>query len=698
MNWANYLIQINIYLTLFYGFYVLVLRNETFFNLNRAYLLGASLFALLIPLYQTEWVQSFFITEKAQTSWNDINIFMVQGFATPIAEDTHWTLGDYFTLIYFVGIAVLVFRLVYKLWLVGKMFNSVNHPEAFSFFSKIFVNDQLPQKEQIKKHEQTHAKQFHSADVIFLELLSIINWFNPIIYLYKKSIRHIHEFIADEEALHLQNNKKDYALLLFSKSFGVNPNSLTNNFFNQSLLKRRIQMLQKPKSRKTAILKYGLSAPLFLLAMILSSATISKSNVVKVLERKVKPTQAINAKIETVVENISKINETINPETGVDTPKVETLAAFPGGTQAFNKFIATNLNYPKDAKDKKIQGKVVLSLVVKKDGSLTDINVLKGIGGGCDEEAIRVLKLSQNWYPAIHNTKAIDSKLTLPIDFRLDNTASNTDGTADVMVVNGDKPIEQDNAVFSNVEVLPTFPGGVEAFRKFLNENLRYPAQARENNISGIVYLTFIVEKDGGLSNIKIVRGIGAGCDEEAVRVLSLSPKWNPGVQNGKIVRVSYTVPIFFQMTGTVSKEVKKELSPEVKKEFDEKVKIVMSKNSLYIVDGKEIPRDAEGNRQSIPPTNIEKAEVLKGEDAIKIYGEKGKNGVVRITTKKSNGDSNPKPLLYLNGSEISYLEMSLIDKSSIESMNVLKGEQAIKKYGEKGKDGVIEITTKKKN
>ncbi|TKC01021.1 energy transducer TonB [Pedobacter cryophilus] len=129
------------------------------------------------------------------------------------------------------------------------------------------------------------------------------------------------------------------------------------------------------------------------------------------------------------------------------------------------------------------------------------------------------------------------------------------DPNADIVINTpvGEGPINQEktedtNEIFTNVEVLPTFPGGLEQFGKFLGKNLRYPPIARENGIQGRVFCTFVVEKDGSLTDIKVARGIGGGCDEEAIRVLKSSPKWNPGVQNGRNVRVSYTVPIFFQL------------------------------------------------------------------------------------------------------------------------------------------------------
>ncbi|HAL82561.1 MAG TPA: hypothetical protein DCO83_10270 [Mucilaginibacter sp.] len=101
---------------------------------------------------------------------------------------------------------------------------------------------------------------------------------------------------------------------------------------------------------------------------------------------------------------------------------------------------------------------------------------------------------------------------------------------------------------FTSVDIVPEFPGGLEAFARFLYRNIRYPALARENNTSGRVIVNFVVERDGSLSDVKVARGIGDGCDEEAVRIIKLSPRWKPGIQNGKPVRVSYSVPIGFSL------------------------------------------------------------------------------------------------------------------------------------------------------
>ena len=407
-------------------------------------------------------------------------------------------------------------------------------------------------------------------------------------------------------------------------------------------------MLQKEKSKKIAILKYGLSVPLFLLAMVLSSATISKNVTIKSFAKAIEPNLAVSDIIlpeNVVTKKLSSFKNGINLNTLIDTVKVEVKPKFPGGPQALSKFLAKNLRYPKTAKDVGIQGKVVLSFSVDSEGSLSDVKVLRGIGAECDEEVIRVLKLSPKWEPATINGKKVKVQQTLPVNFRLvdDSNITNNDTDGEIVVtayapaknlmlnevvIDGNKQVEKENIIFLNVETLPTFPGGVEEFGRFLGKNIQYPEEARKNNTQGRVYCQFIVEIDGSLSSIKVKRGIGSGCDEEAVRVLAISPKWNPGIKNGRIVRVSYTIPIFFQMTASPPNKFLPPPSPGEKSP---------SALALYIIDGKEYEGSKTDLTTILKPTDIESIHVLKDEAAVKAYGDKGKNGVIIVKTKKKN-------------------------------------------------------------
>ena len=127
----------------------------------------------------------------------------------------------------------------------------------------------------------------------------------------------------------------------------------------------------------------------------------------------------------------------------------------------------------------------------------------------------------------------------------------NADVTIDEPVGNADTKVTEDdgNKIFTSVEQVPEFPGGLDAFARYLSKNIRYPAVARENNTQGRVIVSFVCEKDGSLTDVKVARGIGDGCDEEAVRVIKASPHWKPGIQNGRPVRVAYSVPINFTLS-----------------------------------------------------------------------------------------------------------------------------------------------------
>lgn len=178
---------------------------------------------------------------------------------------------------------------------------------------------------------------------------------------------------------------------------------------------------------------------------------------------------------------------------------------------------------------------------------------------------------------------------------------------------------DKDN-VFMVVEEMPKYPGGNQAMFKYLGENIKYPASAQESSIQGRVICSFIVNVDGSIADTKIVRGIEPDLDAEAIRVINAMPTWVPGKQSGKLVRVKYTLPITFKLQGDSPNKGKEVAQP--------------TENSpLIVLDGKVLPADFKMN--SINPQSIEKVDVLKGTSATEMYGDKGKNGVIVITSKK---------------------------------------------------------------
>lgn len=642
MNWWHYLLLVNIYLTLFFGFYSLLLRRETFFQLNRIYLVSTAILSFFIPLIQSEWVKSLFITQQVQYTIYGGNAVSITDIA-PLTNNPV-TIGQVLIALYAAGVIFLAVKLILQLVLLRRIIQDPSPKVSYSFFNKVKVSEGIDGREVIENHELVHARQFHSADVLIIEAVMIINWFNPIVYLYRFAIKHVHEYIADRHTLNAGTNKADYAMLLLSQTFDTPAHRLVNPFFNHSLLKQRIIMLQKNKSQRIKLIKYGLSAPLFILMLVLSSATIGNSKAVNAIHDKAEEVLLSPAK-DVLDEDASYDGAVINGDSeaaATDTVPgaknkakyiINVTPRFPGGQKAFDRYLAKNIKYPAEARNKKIQGRCIISFMVEPNGSLTDIKVARSIGGGADEEAVRVIKNSPKWVAGTQNGKPIRTQYSVPITFALDYTGA---------AVVSQKQLNSET-VFTAVEQQPTFPGGDKGFSKFLSTNVKYPKAAREKNIQGRVIAAFVIEKDGSLSDIKIVRGIGYGADEEALRVLQLSPNWKPGVQNGHTVRVSYAVPINFALSSDDDEKSPKtgympvtepgkslrdtSVSPLIK------IRNGYGTTPLYVVDGKVIKPEA---MAFVSPKDIESISVLKDKASTALYGYEGANGVILIKTKEN--------------------------------------------------------------
>ncbi len=188
------------------------------------------------------------------------------------------------------------------------------------------------------------------------------------------------------------------------------------------------------------------------------------------------------------------------------------------------KYLNENIVYPEAAALGGVQGRVIVKFIVNEDGSVSDCKIEKGIGSGCDEEAIRVLRSMPKWKPGIRNGQAVRVSTMLPVNFAL----------------------KKPRQVYNYVEQPPSsgfdLPG-------YLSKNLRYQESANMKNILGRVFVKFVINEDGSVSDCVVVRGIGGGCDEEALRVVNKMPLWKPGMQQGKPVKVYFTLPIQFKLT-----------------------------------------------------------------------------------------------------------------------------------------------------
>lgn len=208
---------------------------------------------------------------------------------------------------------------------------------------------------------------------------------------------------------------------------------------------------------------------------------------------------------------------------------VDEMPQFPGGDSAMVAYITNNVHYPQTEKEKGIQGKVFVGFVIEKDGAVSDVEIKRGIGEECDAEAVRVVKGMPNWEPGKQSGVVVRTAMVLPINFKIVAPPINT-------------------TIYDAVEKMPSFPGGEIMMYDFLARNVRYPQRAREDGYSGTVYVRFVVEPDGSITNIEVAKGVAGGCSEEAVRVVKMMPNWIPGEAFGKKVRVTYTLPINFRL------------------------------------------------------------------------------------------------------------------------------------------------------
>ena len=293
---------------------------------------------------------------------------------------------------------------------------------------------------------------------------------------------------------------------------------------------------------------------------------------------------------------------------------------FPGGVEALMEYLQKNAKYPEDALEDCVQGRVVVSFFVETDGSVSDAKVVKSVHPLLDKEALRVINAMPKWIPGKRNGKIDRWKYTLPVFIGLEAKSTN--------YTKLQKPINEDEKIYDVVEQMPDFVGGMSALMTYLSKNLIYPEEAFIDGIEGRVIISFVVEKDGSISNAKVVNSVCPSLAEEALRVVSSMPNWEPGKHNGKKVKVRYTLPIIFRIadhngcgTYIIDNGSTKTASNSIK-----------VKDPLVIVDDKEVGIE---KMKRLDPSKISSVEVLKDKSATELYGDKGENGVVIITLKK---------------------------------------------------------------
>lgn len=566
-----YILQVNIALVIFYLLYILFMKKDTFFAFRRYYFLSAIVFSFMYPLVAIPALGNMISFEKqveytAQVLVEEPTFAVVVDDEALVAEpvkpiEIPW--GKIFLYALSAGIVFFLIRFVWQLTGIFyikhkstrrnihgfRVFNLERDMTPFSFFRWIFIHIDSHSDAELKQillHEQTHARQWHSADVLLAEFLCIFFWWNPTVWLIKREIAINLEYLADNDVIRQGVNCRDYQYHLLRLTYNQAPAQLVNNF-NVSPLKQRIMMMNKTKSPARKLAKYLAILPMVLLLITANSVYAQDKKGSDILI------------------------------------EADKLPRFPGGNDAFMRYLADGIKYPALAQENNEQGRVIANFVVEKDGSISNIKVIRGVTPRLNAEAVRLLTSMPNWQPGEHKNQPARVRFTLPIVFRLqgDNVGTNStppmppspdadekgkmlDEVVVVAYSGGRTPIPasgdaNSNELFVVVENQPEFPGGFEALNKFINDSLRYPAVAKENGIQGRVITNFVVEKDGSVQEIQIVRGVDPALDKEAIRLIGSMPKWTPGTQRGNKVRVRYTLPVVFRLSENNAKENRNE-------------------------------------------------------------------------------------------------------------------------------------------
>ena len=511
-----YVLQVNVGLLVFYLLYRGLLARDTFLGMRRLYWWAAWVLAFLYPLVELGvWGRTETPLQVVMADYAEAMTVVVSAVAPE--EAATWSWQDGVALLWAAGASALLLRMLVQLAVVCRLARRGRKVEwhgvrvlavegdnvPFSFFRWIFVqpgNHSEGELEEILAHEQAHVCQWHSLDVVVSELLCCLFWFNPAVWLAKRCVRQNLEFLADRAVVHSGFDRKNYQYHLLRLSYGVNIGQIVNNF-NVSPLKKRIMMMNKKKSRHAGALKYALLLPVAGLLVLSANA------------------EAVAETAENVVahwtadEGPVRMTGVVVDENGKPLPGVTVVikgSMLGVATDAEGRFEIVSP-----------EGKtLVFTYVGRKtqevafDAGTTDIKVVMPV------EDVELNPLVAADVESILNQAA--------------------DSTKDEVV-----SVWQDE-FFKVVEDMPQFTDG--NIFDYLAQHVRYPEEAEKNGIGGMVYVQFVIDTTGKVVEPKVIKSVSPELDAEALRVVSEMPAWKPGMQRGKPVQVSFTLPVIFKL------------------------------------------------------------------------------------------------------------------------------------------------------
>ena len=605
-----YVIKAAITLALLYSCFFIFLSKETFHRFNRCMLVGIMLVSLFMPM--------FHFTTSHPTTLNE-EVYIVQNYiehdTTPIivteqqAQGITWIQA--LTWIYMAGVVLmLILTLVQATSLIRFMSSGVRHTDSqgntvilhnndvppFSIFRYIVmsVKDYESSRQYILTHEQEHIRLGHTYDLLLLQGMKTLMWFNPFIWFLSRDLKAVHEYEADQAVINQGIDAKSYQQLLVMKVVGNRLQPFTNNLNHGSLKKRIVMMYQKPSNR-WLMLKALCAIPVAALTINTFATPIETDPV----EDMVKTLETTN------VPAFNEVKETLpSPKTAEEASEEKPFAITTDSNNIDdNPLILINgheVKIPADIKtiDGETLGKMlhinkedIASVTVLKNGAATAIYGEKAKNGVISIET-KAFQAQPKDTVVVKNevSDVLNISSAVNIDElmeKLPGAEKHEDGSITIngkvvkkILLQGQEVYDDDDddPVFEVTEEPAQYPGGQAALMQYLAQNIRYPKISAENGVQGRVLVQFVVEKDGSLSNFAVVKksgdtitknaqsgitvnALGSATEEskvpqeafdalnaEAVRVLREMPKWIPAKQRGQEVRMRYTLPITFRL------------------------------------------------------------------------------------------------------------------------------------------------------
>lgn len=411
-----YIIKSALVLALLYICIMPLLEKETFHRLNRIIILGCLLLSFIVPFIHFTGGTNPTVNMVRQAV--QLPEIMIDGNRN---EQSTWNLGNIMICIYIIGVVAIFFMTVVQTsslilrmrkceQIADNRGNTIVLTDyaisPFCFFHYIVMShdDYTNNRGFILTHEQEHIRLHHYIDLIVLQLATIIQWFNPFVWLIGKNLKAIHEFEVDDAVLNKGIDATQYQQFLVIKAVGNRLQPFANNL-NKESLKRRIIMMNQKKSNRWMMLKALFVIPVTTLAVSVFANTTDMSNMAKAANTTANSISTNNMQTKQSDKKIFKV--------------VEEMPKFKGGDAKLMEFLMMNVKYPESAAKAKQQGRAIVGFIVRKDGTVSDVYIEKSTGYDVlDNEAMRVVKSMPTWEPGKQKGKPVDVKYFVPITFR----------------------------------------------------------------------------------------------------------------------------------------------------------------------------------------------------------------------------------------------------------------------------------------